>query len=137
MNKNLVIGSVVGAIVLFALGFVIWGMLAADFFAANEGSATGVNREAPILWAQGLGCLIYGVALTLAIQSKGSSASVVDGLTAGALVGVLIWGTADFTLYSVQDVSTLAGTIVDTILEGIRGGIAGAIVALTLSKISG
>jgi uncharacterized membrane protein len=135
MNKNAIIATVVGTVVLFVLGYVIWGMVFVDFFEANVGAATNVAREAPIIWAQILGCVLYGAAITLAIQGKGESADVMAGLTTGAIVGVLIWGTADITLFSINQVNNLTGTIVDIVLEAVRGGITGAVVALTLSKV--
>ena len=49
--KRLSIGTLVGLVVLYALGWLFWEMLFTDFFAANRGSATGVSREAPVLWA--------------------------------------------------------------------------------------
>jgi hypothetical protein len=134
MNKNTVIGTVVGAIALQVLGFVIFAMLLADFFEVNSGSASGVAREVQVIWAQLVGAVLYAAAITLAIQAKGSAA-VMDGLKAGAIVGLLIWGTADFTLYSLQNVNNLTATIVDTLLEVVRGGIVGALIALTMSKL--
>jgi hypothetical protein len=133
MNKNTIIGVVVGTVVLYALGYVIWVMLFADFFEANAGAATNVSREMPIIWAQIVGSALYAIALTLAIQ--GTPGTVMDGLKTGALVGILIWGTADFTLYGITQMNTLTAAIADTILEGVRGGIVGAIIAITLSKL--
>jgi hypothetical protein len=135
MNKNTIIATIVGAVLLFVLGYVIWGMLLVDFFAANAGTATNVARETPVMWAQILGCVLYGAAITLAIQGKGETADVMAGLTTGAIVGLLIWGTADFTLFSINHVNNLTATIADVVLEVVRGGITGAVVALTLSKV--
>lgn len=135
MNKNTVIAIVVGAVLLFALGYLIWGMLFVDFFAANAGMASDVDRAAPILWAQAVGSLLYGAAIVLAIQGKGGSVNLMGGLTTGAIVGLLVWGTADFTMFSITQVSNLTATIADTVLEMVRAGITGALVAVTLSKV--
>ena len=40
--KRFIIGTVVGGITLFILGYVIFELAFADFFDANAGSATGV-----------------------------------------------------------------------------------------------
>ncbi len=133
--KRLVIGSVVGTIALYLLGMLFWQVLFADFFAANAGSATGVDREAPIIWAAIVGTLFYAVLLTLALESGGGSKSLGGGLKTGIVVGALIWGTADFILYGYFNLSNLTGTIADTVLEGVRGGIAGAVIAITLGKV--
>ena len=44
-TRRCLVGSLVGGIVLFFLGYAIFGVLLAGFFEANRGSATGVNRE--------------------------------------------------------------------------------------------
>jgi hypothetical protein len=133
--KRLGIGSVVGTVVLYLLGMLIWENLFSDFFDANAGSAVGVDREAPILWAVILGTLFYGVLITMVLESQSASKSLVDGLKAGVIVGALLWGTADFILYGFTNLSNLTGTVADTLLEGVRGGITGAVVAVVLGKV--
>lgn len=133
--KRLGIGSVVGAITLYLLGMLIWQTLFAGFFEANSGSAVGVDREAPIVWAVMVGTLFYAVLLTLSLESSSASKSLVEGLKVGAVMGALLWGTADFILYGITNINTLTGVVADTLLEGIRGGIAGGVIAAVLSKV--
>jgi hypothetical protein len=133
--KRLAIGSIAGAVVMYIMGIVIWEMLFADFFAANAGSAQGVPREAPILWAVGLGTLLYAAMVTLTLEARSGGASLVEGLKAGALVGFLIWGTADFIFFGYFNINNLNATIADVVLEAVRGGIGGAVRGVVLSKI--
>ena len=132
--KRMGIGTVVGAITLYLLGMLIWQVLFADFFDANSGSAVGVERETPILWAVIVGTLAYAKLLTFALESQ-SGKTLVDGLKVGAMVGALLWCTADFILFGFTNLSTLTGAIADTVLEGVRGGIAGGVIAFVLSKV--
>ena len=133
--KRLGIGSVVGAITLYLLGMLIWQILFAEFFEANSGSAVGVDREAPIVWAIMVGTLFYAVLLTLSLESSSASKSLVEGLKVGVVMGALLWGTADFVLYGFTNLNTLTGAVADTLLEGIRGGITGGVIAAVLSKV--
>jgi hypothetical protein len=133
--KRLGIGSAVGAITLYLLGMLIWQTLFAEFFDANSGSAVGVDREAPIIWAVMVGTLFYAVLLTLSLESSSASKSLVEGLKVGVVVGALLWGTADFVMYGITNLNTLTGVVADTLLEGIRGGIAGGVIAMVLSKV--
>jgi hypothetical protein len=135
--KRLIIGTLVGAITLFVLGYLIWELAFVDFFAANAGSATGVERDPPLMWAVALGTVSYAALLTLAIGARASSATIVDGLKIGAIVGFLMWFSVDFILYGFQNVSNLTATIADSLLELIHGGIAGAVIAAVLGKIAG
>ena len=132
--KRLAIGSIVATIVLYVLGFLFWSYLFLDFFNANGGGAVGVTRPDMIIWSLVLGTLLYGVLLTLALEWRGSK-TVVDALVTGAIVGGLLWGTADFTHYAINTVNNLAATIADTALEALRGGISAAVVALVLNKV--
>ena len=133
--KRLSIGSVVGAITLYLLGMLIFVILFADFFDANSGSAVGVDRDTPIVWALIISSLFYAVLLTLALESRSTSKSIVDGLMIGAVVGALLWGTADFIIYGITNLNNLTATIADILLEGVHGGIAGGVIAAVLSKV--
>jgi hypothetical protein len=136
MNMNrLSIGSAVGLVALYILGYLIWQMIFTDFFAANSGSAAGVDRESPILWAAVVGTLFYAVLLTLAVETQSGAKTLATGVKVGAVVGFLLWGTTDFILFAYQNVNNLTAVIADTVLEGIRGGICGAIIAAVLSKV--
>ena len=136
-TKRLIIGTIVGGIALYILGYLIWEMAFADFFAANAGSATGVARDEPLLWAIALGVVANGALLTLAIGTRAGSATIVDGLKIGAIVGFLMWFSVDFIRYGFSNVENLTATIVDPLLEVIHAGIAGGIIAAVLGKIGG
>jgi hypothetical protein len=133
--KRFVTGTVVGGIVLYAAGYLIFALGFAGFYAANAGSATGVERVPQLVWAVALGSLAYGALVTLAIGSRAGSSNVGAGVKIGAVVGFLLWFTADFILYGIQNVSNLTRTVVDPLLELVRSGIAGGVIAVALGKI--
>jgi len=133
--KQFAVGTVVGTVILFVLGYVIWDMLFADFFAANSGGATGVDRAEQIVWAVVVGTLAYGLLLTLVIKGSSRPGSIAEGVKLGAIVGVLVWGTTDFILYGVTDINNLTAVVADTLLEGVRAAISGAGVAAVVGMI--
>ena len=135
-TKRLIIGTIVGGIVLYILGYVIWELAFADFFAANAGSATDVFRDNPVIWAVALGTLSYAALLTFAIGTRAGTATIVDGLKIGAIVGFLMWFGSDFIHYGIANVSNLTATIADSVLELIRAGISGAVIAAVLGKLA-
>jgi hypothetical protein len=134
--KQLVTGTVVGGITLFVLGYLIFDLAFADFYAANAGSAAGVARDGQLVWAVALGSLSYAALITLAMGSRVGSATIAAGVQAGAVVGFLLWFTADFTLYGITNIANLTRTVVDPVLELVRGGITGGVTAVVLAKIS-
>ena len=135
--KRLIIGTVVGAITLYILGYVIFDLAFADFFAANAGSATGVWKDPQVIWAIALGTLSYAALITLALGTRAGSTTIVEGLKVGAIVGFLMWFSADMIFYGIWNVENLTAAIVDSLLELVRGGIGGAVIVAVLGKIAG
>ena len=56
-TRRLLIGTMVGGVTVFVLGYLIFDLAFAAFYAANAGSATGVPRETQLLWAVASGSL--------------------------------------------------------------------------------
>jgi hypothetical protein len=133
-TRRLVLGTVVGGIVLHIVGWLIFTKAFAAFYAANAGSATGVNRDSEIFWAVLLGNLAYATLITYAMGNRGGPMTLGRGAVTGAIVGFLIWATADFILYGATNTSNLTRTVVDPLLEIVHGGIAGAAIAAVLRR---
>jgi len=133
--KKLLVGTLVGAVVIYGVGYVIWDLLVGDFYDANMGSATGVNRDPQLLWAVIIGTVGYAVFITLAIVTRAGSFSIADGLKVGATVGFLMWLTVDFFFLGIQNVSTPIIAVIDPLLEAVHAGIAGAAIAAVLAKL--
>jgi hypothetical protein len=135
-TKQWVVGTIVGAVVLFAVGYVFFELLLKDFYAANSGSATGVYRDTQILWAVAIGALAYAALIHYALRANAASLNVGSCAKAGAAVGFLIWLCADFTLYGISNMNTLTLAIVDPLVELVRGGITGAVLGAVLPKLA-
>ena len=133
-TKRFVIGTLAGGIVMYLVGYLIWGLLLADFFAANAGSATGVARETILIWAVVLGTFSLAALVTLAVGRQAGSSTIVDGLKIGAIVDFLVWFGVDFIHYGAFNISNLTATIVDPLLEIVRTGIGGAVIAVVLGR---
>jgi len=65
----------------------------------NAGSATGVNRSGEIFWTMVLANLAYAALVMFAIGNR-ISLSIGQGTVIGAIVGLLLWATADLVIYS-------------------------------------
>lgn len=70
--KRLATGTIVGAATLSATGYLMFWITLGDFYAyaLKAGSATGVPRDSPLIWAVALGALSYSALLTLAIGNR-------------------------------------------------------------------
>lgn len=131
--KRLAIGTIVGGIAYFVLGYLIFNLAAADFYAANR--SPGFSRDAPILWAVAVGSLGLGLLLTLGIMSRAGALTIAGGLVTGAVYNFLVWFGVDFIHYGGDEGRTLTLAAVDPLLELIRGGIAGAVIAAVLAMV--
>ena len=132
-TQRCVLGTLAGGVTLFVLGYVTYGITFAGFFAANSGSATGVEREALALWAIALGQLAWGGMLTLVIGwARISTAG--EGIKVGAIVGLLSALGIDLTLYGATNIQNLTATLVDPILTMVLNGCAGFVIALVVGK---
>ena len=133
-TKRFVIGTLAGGITMYLVGYLIWDLAFADFFAANAGSAMGVIRETDLVWAIVLGTLSLAALVTLAVGRRAGSSTIVDGFKIGAIVGFLVWFGVDFIYYGFTNISNLTATIVDPLLEIVRTGIGGAVIAAVLGR---
>ena len=134
-SKRLVAGTLVGGVVLYAVGYLIFTLAFADFYAANAGSATGVDRGGELFWAVALANLAYAALVTFAIGNRVGSLSIGGGAKIGAIVGFLLWFTADFVFYGTTNIANLTRTVVDPLLEIVHGGIGGIVIAAALARM--
>ena len=133
--KRFVVGTVVGGIVLYIVGYLIFTMIFARFYAANAGSATGVDRSSELTWAVALGSFAYAALVIFAMGNRVGPSSIGGGIKIGAVVGFLLWLTADFILYGSTNIANLTRTIVDPLLEIVHGGIGGFFIALVAGRM--
>lgn len=133
--KRIVIGTIVGAVVIYFLGFLIFNIVLEDFYVANMSTVPGVFHETQIQWAIIVGETGSALLLTLAILSRGGTPTLSSGVITGAVVGFLIWLTADFVYYGLAAVWTPTIVIIDPFVEAIHFAITGAVVAFVLAKI--
>jgi len=130
-TKKFLTGGIVGAIVFFLLGYLVYGVLLADFMKTNAGSATGVEREMSqmIWWSLILGNLCIGFLLSYVLQrANASSASEAAGIS--AVVGLLMSSGHDFIMYATSNIANLTGVIADIAAFTVMSAISGAVIAL-------
>ena len=123
-----------GGIAYFLLGWLVYGMLLADFMASNYNQCT--NRpDAEMIWCSLiLSNLIYAYFLTMILKWTGAK-SLIDGLKIGALVGLLFAATIDLSFYSMTTMFSNFGTlIVDLIVSTVLTAIMGIVIVLLWGK---
>ena len=128
--KKLLIGGIVGAIVYFLLGWLIYEKLLVDFFNHHPGVVTGYNRTQPLFLYLVIGNLLAGFLLAY-ILAKANVNSVGSGLTTGGIVGFLMASSTDCIVFGttllVGRYAVAADVIAFTIMSAIVGAIIGTL----------
>ena len=129
--KKLTMATLAGGVAAIVVGHLFYGMLMVDFYATNVGSATGVYKEVPIWWSLILGQVLFAGFLTMIMGWRGDS-SAGAGLKTGALVGLVLGLSLNFTFYGTANIANLTATLVDPIIVVIQTGITGAVIGTVL-----
>jgi hypothetical protein len=130
MNTNkFLIGGIIGGIVYFLLGYLVFGLLLNDFMANNMGTATGVMKADKdfVWWALIVGNLFSGLAFSY-ILSKAGVSSAGAGAGIGLVAGLLICAGFDFIWLGVNNIFTLKGILADIAASAVMGAIVGGII---------
>ena len=130
-TKQFTMATLAGGVAVFVMGFLLYGLALADFFAANAGTATGVMKEAPLMWSLILGQVITAAFLVMVMGWRGDS-SAGAGLKTGALVGLISGFGGSFTFYGVANIANLTFALVDPIVYMIQLGVGGAVIGAVL-----
>jgi hypothetical protein len=131
-SKNYFLAGILGGIVYFLLGWLVYGMLLMNYMEENAGLALGVNRVEMLLWSIGLGSLLYGFFLSYIFSCVGQVKTAAAGAKSGAWVGFLVAGAIDFTMYGTTNITTLNAVAVDILAATVLASITGAVVAWVL-----
>lgn len=129
--KKMLIGTIAGGVTFFVLGAVIYGAILGGFYAANLGSATGVLRELPIVWAMVVSQLGMAAAVTY-VFLRADVETAFGGLKTGAIFGLLLGIAISFDLYSVTNWSNATVAFVEPLVWVVRTALAGAVIGWTL-----
>ncbi|RUA13066.1 MAG: hypothetical protein DSY83_12395 [Flavobacteriia bacterium] len=132
-SKSNLLATLVGTIVMFFLGYLIWGIATADFF---EGHSTiNVMKEVPDMGMIALSNLIAVFALsTLYGKWARGHHSMGQGFQFGAWIGIFTGLGLGLLNYGTTELMDLTGYMAEAVLEIVFYGILGAVIALVYQK---
>lgn len=131
-----IIGGVIGGVVSFFLGWLIYGMLLMDFMMQHTTTAgAGVMRgeTGMIWWSLVLATLANGFILSY-VLSKANVTSAAAGATTAAITGFLIAVGIDFGLYAQMNMFDITSAVVDIIASTVISAIVGAVIGWYLGR---
>ena len=135
MNTGkIIISGLVGGVVIFLIGGLLYGLLLADFFTANIGTATGVEKASPNVPLLVVGNLLFGVVLAVIFGRWAGIKTPSTGATAGAVIGFLFFLANSLTLLAVWNVYTPVSAIADAVVAAVMFGAGGAVIGYMLGR---
>ncbi|MCB0374353.1 MAG: hypothetical protein KDD04_00370 [Sinomicrobium sp.] len=133
-SKANLLATLVGFLLLFLLGWVFYGMLAASFFEAH--TTNNVMREAPDLVMIAIGSVIQAFMLSH-IYSKWARGfhGFKHGFGFGASVGIFMGFGIGLVMYGANDLSDLTATIADAVWSIVYYGIVGVGISMVFGAV--
>ncbi len=132
-SKSNLLATLVAGVVMFFLGYLIWGIATADFF--EEHSLVNVMKEVPNLGLIALGN-VFGAFVLSTLYSKWARGhhSLGQGFQFGAWIGAFVGISMGLIWYATANWMDATGHIVEAVIDIVYYGIVGAIIALIYQK---
>jgi len=133
---NRILATLAGTAVLFLLGWVLYGMLLMDFYAANVGTATNVSRsdEDMVFWALLVGNVFQAYLLVYVFGKMNLAKSFGSGLTQGAIIGLILGLGFNLVMFGTTNIMNLTAALVDPLVFAVMMGLAGGVITLVMGK---
>jgi hypothetical protein len=133
MNAKILLASVAGAIVLFLLGYLIWGIFLGSYFHANDIEYPGLIKQSPNLVALFLSNFVWAFLIAFIFDKWASIRSFGAGLLGALFIGFLIHAGIELSSAGYQNLyKETTPVIVDVLIETARTGLAGGVMGVVL-----
>jgi hypothetical protein len=132
-NNKVLLAGIIGAVTLFILGFIVYGMLMGDFMATNTG-APGVNKpmeEISFGWLV-VSNLASGFFLAVVFGRYANINTASAGFQAGAVLGFLMAMGVDTAMYGTTNLYNMKAMWADVVMWTVMSAITGGVVAYVL-----
>lgn len=131
---RVLLSAVAGAITLFILGYLIWGVLLTSYFKNNTIEYAGLSKQpTPNLVSLFLSNLALAFLLAFVFAQWASIRTFVGGLAAGAIVGFLIHLSWKLSLMGYMNLyKETTPVVVDILVETARASLAGGLIGSVL-----
>ena len=133
MTTKTILAALIGAVVSFLLGWVVFGILMHDFYADNAVSYTGLMRGPDTrLWGIFLAQLAWSALLAYVFDRWANYRTFGSGFKGGFIIFFLAVAGFDIMSWSQMNIYPYHVILVDILANAVFGGIVGGVVAMVL-----
>lgn len=132
--KKLAVGGIVGGIIFFFLGWLIYGMLLVDFMKSNPGIVSGYEKEMPDMLYLAIGNLASGLLMAY-VFIRANVTTLMGGLIMATIMGLLMSVSFDCMMYGTTNLLSKKAIMADVLAATAMFAITGAVVGLLLGKL--
>lgn len=134
-TKKFLMGTVVGGIAYFFLGWLVYGMALMSTMAEYSNAACMRAETDMIWWAMILGNFFFGALLTYIFLKSGNVNSFGAGAQTGAMISLMASMAVDLMMFSTTTLTTNpTGIVIDVIASTVIGAIAGGLIGVVLGR---
>ena len=126
MNTKTLLGALIAGVVSFLLGWLIFGILLMDYYAANKVQYPGLLKDPMEIWPIAVADLVWGLLVSW-IFSMANIKTVAQGVTVGFLIGFLMVLGFDLFVYAELNLYSTRLLALDVIMNGVMGAASGAV----------
>jgi hypothetical protein len=133
-SQKFLIGTLVGGIVFFLLGYLFYGLALVSFFNQHSLAPAGSMKTMGEFawWALILGNLANAALLTYVFQKIGSINSFGSAARTAAAIGFLMALSYAMIRFAVENSMDITGTLTDVVVATVMSAIAGGIIGVVL-----
>jgi len=129
MNTKTLLAAIVGGIVSFLLGYVVFGMLLMSYYEAHEVAYEGMVKASPNLITLFIANVAFAYLIAIVIEWS-NMPGIMKGAVIGAVIGLLVTLSMDLFFYSLLNyyndfMIIVVDVVMNIIFYAIIGGIIG------------
>lgn len=129
MNTKTLLAGLVGGVIAFLLGWGLYEFVFGAMLKEHCNADIMKKEDEMMMWAMIVSNLAWGLTMAV-VLSWANSKSFMDGLTKGAIFGVVLGIAYDFGIYGMANwYNDMTGVILDifigTIMSAVIGGVIG------------
>jgi len=134
--KTRILATLVGFVVIFMLGWLLYGMLLMDFYQNHSGSATNLNRaeDEMVWWALIVGNIMQAYLLVYIFGNWANITTFSEGLKAGFIIGLIYGFAYSLIMYGTTNIADLTAALVDPFVSASMMGITGGVIGWMLGR---